>query len=90
MNGISTSLPADVQEQFVHSIEGLENAEFMRFGYAVSTTVWMRGSCARRLSPRMWPGLFFAGQVNGTSGYEEAGAQGLIAGINAALWVTEK
>jgi tRNA uridine 5-carboxymethylaminomethyl modification enzyme len=84
-NGISTSLPADVQEQFVRTLPGCQNVEFARYGYAVEY------DCAdpRQLKPTLETlaigGLFLAGQVNGTSGYEEAAAQGLMAGINAAL-----
>jgi tRNA uridine 5-carboxymethylaminomethyl modification enzyme len=90
VNGISTSLPADVQERFVHSIEGLEKAEFIRFGYAVEYDCVDARQLRATFESKDVPGLFFAGQVNGTSGYEEAGAQGLIAGINAALSVQEK
>jgi tRNA uridine 5-carboxymethylaminomethyl modification enzyme len=85
VNGISTSLPAEVQERFVHSIEGLESAEFVRFGYAVEYDSVDARQLRATLESKDIGGLFFAGQVNGTSGYEEAGAQGLIAGINAAL-----
>ena len=87
VNGISTSLPADVQEKFVHSVEGLENAEFIRFGYAVEYDCVDARQLRATFEAKDVGGLFFAGQVNGTSGYEEAGAQGLIAGINAALHV---
>jgi tRNA uridine 5-carboxymethylaminomethyl modification enzyme len=84
VNGISTSLPRDVQERFVHSIVGLEQAEFLRYGYAVEYDAVDSRQLKRTLESKDWSGLFFAGQVNGTSGYEEAGAQGLIAGVNAA------
>jgi tRNA uridine 5-carboxymethylaminomethyl modification enzyme len=84
VNGISTSLPSDVQERFVHSIAGLEKAEFLRFGYAVEYDCVDARMLKATFESKDWDGLFFAGQVNGTSGYEEAGAQGLIAGINAA------
>jgi tRNA uridine 5-carboxymethylaminomethyl modification enzyme len=90
VNGISTSLPSDVQERFVHSIVGLEKAEFIRFGYAVEYDCVDARQLRATFEAKDVPGLFFAGQVNGTSGYEEAGAQGLIAGINAALLVGEK
>ena len=85
VNGISTSLPRDVQEQFVRSIEGLENAEFIRFGYAVEYDAIDARQLKATLESKDVSGLFFGGQVNGTSGYEEAGAQGLLAGMNAAL-----
>lgn len=85
VNGISTSLPADVQERFVRSIVGLESAQFIRYGYAVEYDAVDARQLKRTLESKDVPGLFFAGQINGTSGYEEAGAQGLIAGINAAL-----
>lgn len=90
MNGISTSLPRDVQEKFVHSIVGLENAKFIRHGYAVEYDCIDARVLKATFESKDVDGLFFAGQVNGTSGYEEAGAQGLIAGINAALTVQEK
>lgn len=85
INGISTSLPADVQEAFVRTIAGLENAEFIKFGYAVEYDAVDARQLRATLESKDWKGLFCAGQINGTSGYEEAGAQGLIAGINAAL-----
>jgi len=87
VNGISTSLPKDVQEKFVHSIVGLEKAEFIRHGYAVEYDCIDARALRATFASKDIDGLFFAGQVNGTSGYEEAGAQGLIAGINAALSV---
>ncbi|MBC7692993.1 MAG: tRNA uridine-5-carboxymethylaminomethyl(34) synthesis enzyme MnmG [Methylotenera sp.] len=90
VNGISTSLPRDVQEAFVHSIVGLENAQFIRHGYAVEYDCVDARQLKATFESKDVPGLFFAGQVNGTSGYEEAGAQGLIAGINAAQKVLEK
>ena len=83
-NGISTSLPADVQEQFVRSIEGLERVEVVRPGYAVEYEFVDPRRLNQTLEVRELPGLFLAGQINGTTGYEEAGAQGLAAGLNAA------
>lgn len=85
-NGISTSLPAEIQEAFVHAIEGLERARFLRHGYAVEYDFVQPSALDRTLAARAVRGLYLAGQINGTSGYEEAGAQGLIAGANAALW----
>ena len=84
VNGISTSLPRDVQEKFVHSIVGLEKAEFIRYGYAVEYDCIDARQLRASFESKDLAGLFFAGQINGTSGYEEAGAQGIIAGINAA------
>jgi tRNA uridine 5-carboxymethylaminomethyl modification enzyme len=85
VNGISTSLPRQVQEDFVHSIHGLKAARFIRHGYAVEYDAVDATQLKATLESKDHPGLFLAGQVNGTSGYEEAGAQGLIAGIGAAL-----
>lgn len=85
VNGISTSLPYDVQLDFVHSIPALERAEIMRPGYAVEYDFFSPTQLFPTLETRLVAGLYFAGQVNGTSGYEEAAAQGLIAGANAAL-----
>jgi tRNA uridine 5-carboxymethylaminomethyl modification enzyme len=87
VNGISTSLPYDVQLEFVHSILALEEAEIMRPGYAVEYDFFPPMQLFPTLETRLISGLYFAGQVNGTSGYEEAAAQGLIAGANAALKV---
>lgn len=89
VNGISTSLPAEAQDQFIHSIEGLESAEILRFGYAVEYDALDARQLTHELQSKDIPGLFFAGQVNGTSGYEEAAAQGLMAGINAALYARD-
>jgi tRNA uridine 5-carboxymethylaminomethyl modification enzyme len=83
-NGISTSLPAEVQHEFVRSIAGLERAELVRLGYAVEYEFLDPRRLNQTLEVRELAGLFLAGQINGTTGYEEAGAQGLAAGLNAA------
>jgi tRNA uridine 5-carboxymethylaminomethyl modification enzyme len=83
-NGISTSLPRDVQEEMVRSITGLHRAEIMRFGYAVEYDYAPPTQLLATLETKPVPGLFFAGQINGTTGYEEAAAQGIVAGTNAA------
>ena len=84
-NGISTSLPRDVQDVFIRSMPGLENVHIIRHGYAIEYDYADPRSLTRTLESRHLAGLFLAGQINGTTGYEEAGAQGLLAGINAAL-----
>lgn len=84
LSGISTSLPYDVQEQMLHSIPSLRNARIMRYGYAIEYDYALAGQIDAQLQTKEIPGLYLAGQVNGTTGYEEAAAQGLIAGINAS------
>tara|TARA_B110000263_G_scaffold53842_1_gene45210 strand:+ start:107 stop:1192 length:1086 start_codon:yes stop_codon:yes gene_type:complete len=84
-NGISTSLPADIQNEFVHSIKGLENAKILKPGYAIEYDYVNPQELTHALETKKVENLFFAGQINGTTGYEEAAAQGLIAGINASL-----
>ena len=89
-NGISTSLPFDVQLDLVRSIRGLENAHITRPGYAIEYDYFNPQDLKHTLETRFIAGLYFAGQINGTTGYEEAGAQGLLAGMNASLRVQEK
>lgn len=89
-NGISTSLPYDVQHELVRSIKGFENAFITRPGYAIEYDFFDPRELNSSLETKHMPGLFFAGQINGTTGYEEAAAQGLMAGMNAALQVQEK
>ncbi|MCW8093423.1 tRNA uridine-5-carboxymethylaminomethyl(34) synthesis enzyme MnmG [Alteromonas sp. ASW11-130] len=89
-NGISTSLPFDVQMALVRSIRGFENAHIVRPGYAIEYDFFDPRDLKQTLETKFISGLFFAGQINGTTGYEEAGAQGLVAGVNAALQVQQK
>ena len=89
-NGISTSLPFDVQVKFVRTIKGFENAHITRPGYAIEYDYFDPRELTPFLQTKAFSNLFFAGQINGTTGYEEAAAQGLIGGMNAALWVKEQ
>jgi tRNA uridine 5-carboxymethylaminomethyl modification enzyme len=90
VNGISTSLPRDVQDAILRMIPGLERAEIMRYGYAVEYDYAPPTQLRPSLETKRVAGLYFAGQINGTTGYEEAGSQGLMAGINAALTLAGK
>ena len=90
IQGFSTSMPADIQKQMIHSLKGLENAEIMRDAYAIEYDCIDPLQLKPSLESKLHAGLFFAGQINGTSGYEEAAAQGLMAGINAALFLENK
>ena len=85
-NGISTSFGSDIQDKWIHSIPGLENAKIARYGYAIEYDAIDARALNSKLESKDIPGLFFAGQINGTSGYEEAAAQGIVAGANAAAF----
>jgi|TARA_B100001540_G_scaffold249292_1_gene225034 tRNA uridine 5-carboxymethylaminomethyl modification enzyme len=86
-NGVSTSLPKEVQEEYIHTIKGFEKAEILQYGYAVEYDYIDPRNLNITLATKKNPNLFLAGQINGTTGYEEAGAQGIVAGINASLYV---
>ena len=88
-NGISTSLPENVQTSFIHSIKGLENAKISQMGYAIEYDHIDPRALKRTLESKIYKNLFFAGQINGTTGYEEAAGQGLIAGVNAVLAIND-
>lgn len=90
VNGVSSSLPHDVQWQFIRSIPALAKAEIMRAAYAIEYDYVLSGQITSALASKHIEGLYFAGQINGTTGYEEAAAQGLMAGINAALYVKQE
>src|SRR5699024_8445274 len=90
VQGLSTSLPESVQEKIVKSVPGLENAEIMRPGYAIEYDAVVPTQLWPTLETKKIPGLYTAGQINGTSGYEEAAGQGIVAGINAACKVLGK
>ncbi len=90
VNGFSTSLPEDIQDKAIRAIEGFENVKFFRYGYAIEYDYFPPTQLKHSLETKLIENLFFAGQINGTTGYEEAGAQGLMAGVNAALKVQEK
>jgi tRNA uridine 5-carboxymethylaminomethyl modification enzyme len=90
INGMSTSLPTDVQLEMVRSVEGMENAKIVRYGYAIEYDYVQPTDLIHTLETKKVKGLYCAGQINGTTGYEEAAAQGLMAGINAALSIQEK
>lgn len=90
IQGLSTSLPYDVQERMLHSVKGLENAKITRYGYAIEYDCINPLELLPSLELKRYPGIFAAGQINGTSGYEEAAAQGLIAGLNASRYIDKK
>lgn len=90
VNGMSTSLPPDVQRDMIHSVKGMENARIVRYGYAIEYDFVDPRELRHSLETKKVKGLYLAGQINGTTGYEEAAAQGLMAGINAALAIQEK
>ena len=90
VNGFSTSLPEDIQDKAIRSVEGFENVKFLRYGYAIEYDYFPPTQLTHSLETKLIENLFFAGQINGTTGYEEAASQGLMAGVNAALKVSKK
>ncbi|RCS26088.1 tRNA uridine-5-carboxymethylaminomethyl(34) synthesis enzyme MnmG [Polaribacter sp. WD7] len=90
VNGFSTSLPEDIQDKAIRSVAGFENVKFFRYGYAIEYDYFPPTQLTHSLETKLIQNLFFAGQINGTTGYEEAAAQGLMAGVNAALKVQQK
>ena len=90
VNGFSTSLPEDIQDKAIRSIKGFENVKFLRYGYAIEYDYFPPTQLTHSLETKLIKNLFFAGQINGTTGYEEAAAQGLMAGVNAALKTQDK
>jgi len=90
VNGFSTSLPEDIQDKAIRSVAGFENVKFLRYGYAIEYDYFQPTQLKHSLETKLIENLFFAGQINGTTGYEEAAAQGLMAGINAALKTQNK
>ena len=90
VNGFSTSLPEDIQDKAIRAVEGFENVKFLRYGYAIEYDYFPPTQLTHSLETKLVENLFFAGQINGTTGYEEAASQGLMAGINAALKIQKK
>lgn len=90
VNGFSTSLPEDVQDKALRKVAGFENVKFLRYGYAIEYDYFPPTQLTHTLETKLVDNLYFAGQINGTTGYEEAAAQGLMAGVNAALKIQEK
>lgn len=90
VNGFSTSLPEDIQDKAIRSIDGFENVKFLRYGYAIEYDYFPPTQLTHTLETKLIENLYFAGQINGTTGYEEAASQGLMAGVNAALKVQDK
>ncbi|MCL4146480.1 UNVERIFIED_CONTAM: hypothetical protein GTU68_032609 [Idotea baltica] len=90
VNGFSTSLPEDIQDKAIRAVEGFENVKFLRYGYAIEYDFFQPTQLKHSLETKLIENLFFAGQINGTTGYEEAAAQGLMAGVNAALKTQDK
>ena len=90
VNGFSTSLPEDIQDKAIRAVEGFENVKFLRYGYAIEYDYFPPTQLTHSLETKLIENLFFAGQINGTTGYEEAASQGLMAGVNAALKIQNK